>query len=400
MAPSSPSSRKSTVGATDTHPHDRFIADGRGLDRQILVVGDGIAAVATAGFLDQAGLDPVIASKPGLTKRVPPEVVLLWRPGLALLERVGLRRPVQRLGTPLDRLACLTSADTWAADRSDSPSLIAVQYDELMTLFERKLLNGLRTTEKSVTELKPFDLGVRAAFNHGVEETFDAVIATERSLMPEPNRMPTAPDLHIWQFEWPTPVPEPTLPVEAWSRTRAAICTPTCNETVVQLVSTTKTADSPVTIAEFEEAFSHLFDSYRDPFTNLKRQNIQYVQQTVSAPVSMHLNGIVLAGAAAHGTAPGGGLGPTLAIEDSWVIADTLAYGPSDLDEAVGQYITRRRCRTAELTSRIEDGYNTNRTPPNLSPPLCRVRDSRSLAFSRILGTQYDGFEGSITEYL
>lgn len=383
---------------TDREQTERSIADGHGHDRQVLIAGDGIAAATTAGFLDQAGLDPVVASTTDLSKRSHPEVAVLWQPGLALLERLGLRRPVQRLGTTLDRLACVTSNRSWVANRSGPPSLVAIQYDEFMELVDRILLTDIRTTEQSVTAVESTDVGVRAVFSHGIEETFDGVITTAPSLLSTREQMSAASGLHVWEFEWPAPAPEHPLPSESWDETRVGFCVPVGEKTYVRLVSAAETASIAVSVDELRREFGHLFDP--SPFEKLKEQNIQYSRTTEVTPASPCIDGTALIGPTVHGSVSGDCLGTTLSIEDAWVIADTLAYGPLSIDEAFTEYNARRRQRTQKLPTATTEKAASERVPDALAPRLRQLCASRTLAFGHVLGLQCSAFEEGITQQL
>lgn len=400
MPSSSRASRNAPGDAPTARPSTRLITDGRGHDCQILVVGSDIAATVTAGFLEQAGLDPVVAPTSTGRTRSHPNAVLLWRPAHALLERLGLRRPVQRLGTPMDKIVCLTSGESWLADRTAQPELIAIGYRDLLTLSKQTLLDGLRTTDHAVTAVTSTDTGVRATFSHGVEEPFDAVIATTPDAVPSPDQSPAAPTLHSWQFEWPTPASRPATPTEAWAGSRAVFCVPNGEKTYAQLLSTTESDAASISTAELEQTFGQLFPADGDPFSDLSNQEITYSQQRLHTPVSMCTETSALVGPLAHGTIPGDGLGLTLTLEDAWVIADALAYGPARIADALTEYTTRRRRRKTHLVSHFEDASTTVAMPETLSPPLRHVRSNRALAFGRLGGNQYGTPEAPITDQL
>lgn len=400
MTSSSRASRVAPGDSPTANPSRQLMTDGRGHDCQILVVGTGIAATVTAGFLDQAGLDPVVAPTPARSPQSHSNAVLLWRPVQALLERLGLRRPVQRLGTPIDEMVCLTSGESWFADRTDQPALIAVQYDELVALCKQTLLGGLRTTEHTVTAVTSTDTGVRATFSHGVEESFDAVITTAPDSITSQNQALAAPNLHSWQFEWPTPASRPAIPTEAWADSRAVFCVPDGENTYAQLLSARDSDAASVSTAELEQAFGQLFAADTAPFTDLSHQEITYSQQTLHTPVSMCTETTALVGPAAHGTIPGDGLGLSLTLEDAWVIADALAYGPARIADALTEYTTRRRRRKTHLASQFEDAISAIEMPETLSPPLRHVRVNRALALGRLGQYQYGTPDGPIIDHL
>jgi 2-polyprenyl-6-methoxyphenol hydroxylase-like FAD-dependent oxidoreductase len=366
-------------------------------DRQILVVGDDLAAAATAGFLEQAGLDPVLASAAG--ERTRPPVVTVWEPGLTLLERIGLRRPVERRGTSLARLDCRTSGDSWASDGTARPSLVALSRPQLRKLLARHLFARIRTTERPVRSLTPTTSGVRVTFEQGIEEPFDTVVTTDRSLVPE--RDPPKPTgLHGWAFEWPDEVPAPEAPTEAWAETLAAFTVPHATGTHAQFVAAGRTSPSAaVSATGLADRFGHLFDDVPSPFTALDDGGFEYRRLPRAVPVSLCLGRVALVGPGARTSVPGSCLGASFGIEDAWVIADTLAYGPADTDEALTAYEGRRKQRATALCPRVDDTAGT-RVPIPLSPPLARLCAARTLAFSHAIDGQPPELARAVPESL
>jgi 2-polyprenyl-6-methoxyphenol hydroxylase-like FAD-dependent oxidoreductase len=241
------------------------VEDASGRDRQALVVGRVPAAVATAGFLDQAGLNPVLAE--GSAPPQAPAAVVLWRPGLELLERLGLRRPVETAGTPLTALRCAEPPQSWRGDDTGRPPIVAVRRGHLRAVARQHLAGRFRTADRRVTAIQPADSGVRATFEGGIEEPFD---------------------------------------------------------------------------------------------------------------------GVASVGPAARPAIPGGYLGPALAVEDGWVLADTLAYGPAAVDDALAAYADRRRRRLLDVSSALRDDALRARAPADLPRFLRYLCACRTLAFGHL----------------
>jgi 2-polyprenyl-6-methoxyphenol hydroxylase-like FAD-dependent oxidoreductase len=99
----------------------------------------------------------------------------------------------------------------------------------------------------------------------------------------------------------------------------------------------------------------------------------------------MYRDGISLVGEAARASIPGDLLGPTLTIEDAWVLADSLAYGPRDIDAALTSYDTRRSRRISEL---LEHDSADDRLEMDIAPPLRQLAGFRRLAFNHVLDPQ------------
>ena len=366
---------------SDTGGIERILSDGYSREQPILVVGDGLVAGATAAFLEQAGFHPVVAST---CDRPQTGIRMLWEPGLTLLERIGLRRPLERVGTSIDRLHCTTADRSWTASDGTSGSLIAVERDRLHTLLAKRVYNRLTESEQSVIAVEPTGSGVRVTFDGTTTELFDTVVTTTNALLPTQTH-PDGQSVHTWHFEWPPNTPQPGIPTEAWDTHTAAFSVPTSDGTWVRLVSVTET--SPVSALSpdaLADQFGQLFAA--DPFAELDRQQLQYCRRTRAMPRSVSSGGVVLAGSEARVAIPGDCLASSLGIEDAWVLADAMAYGPDDIDSAIAEYERRRRRREREITVAIESERPTTPESAPHSPAIDHLYTRRRLAFSHILG--------------
>lgn len=365
--------------SSDEGPGEAVLPDSHGQDRQVLVVGDGFIAGVTAGFLAQAGLDPVLA--PPANGRTPQLLKVLWRPGLALLERIGLRRPVERVGTPLDGLDCQTADRSWTD--GTRTSLVAVGRQQLSELVDRQLLGDIRTSPRPVTELEPAGAGVRSRFDHGIDERFDAAVTTTRTLVP--CRTAAAEQtVQTWEFE--RPARRTTVPTEAWAGGRAAFTVPLDETVGVQLVSSTETAPAAaVSVEEVAAVFGSLFED-RQPFEGVDGARVQYSRESCAVQRSVHTESVALVGPEARASLPGDCLSVTRSIEDAWILADALAYGPPAVDDALAAYSKRRRLRERDLLTASVGTPPTTGAPADCSPTLRYLAASRALAFSHVRG--------------
>ncbi|WP_151102198.1 NAD(P)/FAD-dependent oxidoreductase [Haloarcula sp. CBA1129] len=361
---------------------DRHGTAGRAHERQVLVVGDDPTAIATAGFVSQVGLDPVLARPP--SERAGPNTLTLWRPGLVLLERLGLRRPVEAIGTRLDRLARPNVNSSWMTDQSDRPALLSIRRAELLTLLDRRVRDRIRTPERPLAGIDRTHNRVDVTFEGGIEESFDTVVTTDSTLAPTVEPRHIAATTHTWAFDWPTETPAPDGPTERWDDNRAAFSVPVADGTSVRLVSVTDSTHAATDINSLKRRFGTLLGWSANSFEALSQHAIRYHQGTRAVPVSVHSGGVVLIGSAARASLPGECLRTTLGIEDAWVLADALAYGPRDRDDALDEYEQRRRRRRWEL-----DQCSTTATPAaqiskTLSPLLSRLYARRALAFRHV----------------
>ena len=369
-----------------------------GRQRSVLVVGDGLTAAATAGFLDQAGLDPVVAPPPSRQRQT--GVTVLWRPGLVLLERIGLRRPIERVGEALTCRRCLTTDRSWTtpAAADDQSTLVAVDRERLASLLDSYVLSTVRTTDRAVTGVEPTDAGVRSTFAGGVTESFDAVVTTSRALAS--SREPTAAGVGCWRFAWPDEVAEPPAPAELWSDRRSALFMPASGGVDVRLVSTADAdAGSALSPVDLDRQFSQTFDPHPAPFAALDTGRLQYRRLPKASPATLSDDGVLIVGAASRAPVPGDCLEATRGIEDAWIVADSLAYGPGEIESAVDDADRRRRQRAREYFAAVATAAEDDH-PTDSSPWLRQLRARRRLAFAHTMDRGLPAIAESIPQRL
>jgi FAD-dependent urate hydroxylase len=355
-------------------------------DRQVLVVGGSPTTLATAGFLEQAGLDPVLVPPP--SERMQPDTLTLWRPGLVLLGRLGLRRPVEGIGTRLDRLDCPSAGSAWTTAPADHPSLVTVRRAALEDLLAGRIRGRVRTADRPVTGMDRTSDRVDVTFEGGIEESFDTVVTANPTLFPAVESRHGAVAIHVWAFDCPPGIDAPNCPVERWTDDLVAFSVPVGGDTHIRLVSATDPTHAATDIGALERRFGPLFDSSANPFEGLSQHAVQYHQFPRVVPASIHTDGVALVGPATRASLPGDCLRTTLGIEDAWVLADALAYGPRDRDDALDTYERRRRRRERELHRCPTADTLSARIPENRSPLLSRLGTCRTLAFCHVTGGQ------------
>jgi len=237
-----------------------------------------------------------------------------------------------------------------------------------------------------VTGVEPITDGVRATFEQGIDEPFDTVVTTDRTLLRTRDPATGARSVHTWTFEWPAGVPSPDAPTERWGDAIAAFTTPVADGTRVRLVAAAEAVPDPaVAVDELAGLFGHLFPATDDPVAAIEQRALRYRRVPLVVPASMCPGRAALVGPAARTTVPGNPLGPALGVEDAWVLADTVAYGPPGLDAALDAYERRRRTRTTDLLPGPTGGLGTSGVAADFRPPLGRLSAARRLAFGHVL---------------
>jgi len=371
-----------TDGGRDSHEQNPF-KTGYRHDRQILVVGHGLAAATTAGFLEQQGLDPVLAGP--VNSPAQSAVIPLWEPGLSLLARLGLRRPIEQVGTPLNRLECRTSGKYWNGSTESRQSLVLIDRTTLRRLLDRHLLDNIRTPEQQVTATESDPLGTTVTFDHNLEESFDAVVTTVPSVVPRSMRTPQPVTANVWECGLENNTAAPAGLTEAWGPKRAVLTVSTDGTTHARFISVADVASvATVDVSDLERRFEHLLDKPDGRFRGLQNGRIQYRQSQRVVPMGPTTPRMALAASAARASFPGDLLGPTLGIEDAWTVADALAFGPSNIATAIEKYETRRRRRQLEITHSVTDLVD-ERNEREFGPVIRRLRGRRALASLHIL---------------
>ncbi|WP_254831268.1 FAD-dependent oxidoreductase [Haloglomus salinum] len=374
-------------------------SDGGRNERQVLVVGHGLGALATVGFLEHAGLSPVLA--PGDIDRPDHRAVIIWRTGLELLERIGLRRPVEAESTPLNDLRCLDPPHTWSVDPSPRPSLVAIRRDRLADCFERQLESRIRTVDHAVRSTTSTGRRIRVSFENGVTEGFDTVVTGDRAVYPETGGETSVSVIHQWAFDWPSGVPAPNVPTEAWGSRAVAFAVPV-GDTVRAGLSAADgiSPTAPTVIDRLHERFTSFAGAFGEAISALDEGAIGYRRIPYQIPVSLSRDGIVLVGPAAAASLPGDSLGPALSIEDGWVLADALRYGPTSLEAALSEYERRRRWRLATIESSMDDEAVVARVGDTPSGMTYQFAVRRTAAFSHVLNIDSDQFTPEVPDGL
>ena len=370
---------------------------GEGREPSVLVVGDGPLAVVTAAFLERAGLNSLLASATGNDPRK--SIQMLWEPGLTLLEAINIRRPVEQLGTIVEGRRCLTTGRNWTAPEDATAKLVTIRNDRLRALLGHRLRDNLTETDQSVTGIQTGDSGARATFEGVTTERFDTIVATTRTVLPPRQRVMTGQTLHTWQFEHTLQGPRESASTEAWDGRVAAFSAPVSGARWVRLVSAAQTlsgaALSPDALAD---QFGHL--TAGTPFATLDQRMLHYQQIPHAVPVTLTTDGVVLLGAGSRLSIPGDFLSATLGIEDAWVLADTLATGPSDTESAVNEYVRRRRNRHRAIATAIGDQCRRSHGQETFAPVLCQLHARRRLAFSHIVDQSLPDIARDVPEAL
>jgi 2-polyprenyl-6-methoxyphenol hydroxylase-like FAD-dependent oxidoreductase len=328
-------------------------------DRQVLVVGDGVPGLSAAAFLHRRGLDPTVVVAPsdrstdlGAVDRC----VTLWHTPVALLAELGVTADLTPSAAEIDAWL-FTCADGTVLDRlgsvhGDAHPFLTVDRRRLRrALRDRLPANSVRVT-KTPRTLRTDDGPPVVEFEDGVRERFDLVVGADG----------TDSWVRAAGFDAPGPTPwgtttwafradgaEVTGTVgEAWGADAAVSVVPTASGACGRLVTTTDDR------AAAADALVGAFDHADHPVTGgLDLPGPDALVGTPDRVVRVDpraTDRLALLGAAARSLPPCS-LGPSLAVEDAYVLAEELARGRPAA--ALGRYEHRRRGRLRRLDDRV-----------------------------------------------
>jgi 2-polyprenyl-6-methoxyphenol hydroxylase-like FAD-dependent oxidoreductase len=359
-------------------------------DRQVLVVGTDLSAAACGGFLAQAGLDPIVAPAPEPDWRPAAPVVPIWRPGLVVLERLGLRRPVEDVGTRLDGLDRLGEGRRSRVDATGRPALVAIYRDDLADLLQRHVFGRIRTVETPATAVDHASSHVTVTFAESIRERFDLAITTSGAVLDDAADRDGQDHGHRWGFEWPDDVPSPALPTEGWEAAHAAFTTPAGDRTAVELLAAGDVAQTAVLDREaLRDRFGAVLPGPATLFDTLEPAALSYRRTGLHPRASRVADRTALVGPAVRPSGAGNPLTAALAVEDAWVLADALAYGPESVSAALDTYQRRRRRRDDRIDA--HDPCVPRGPSPHRRPSLDRLAHARALAFGHVVGDDLPG---------
>lgn len=351
----------------------------RDRNEEILIADTDCSALVTAGLLDRAGFDPLIAPPP--SDRSSPHITVIWEPGLRVLDQLGLRQSVARYGTPVTELDRTGSEKSWEVDASAEGTLVAIGREQLRALLTQAVCPRVRETERVVTALESTPSGVLATFDRTASESFDVAVTADLSLSADHTAEADG-RIHTWECHRSEPASKAT---EAWGSSAAAFAIPSGDDSSLRLVTTAATpAHAAVSPQEIADRFRHLSPPTIDLGRALRNNGFEYRRVRLAAPTSVSTGRLGLVGPAARTALPGTHLGPSTDIETAWALAASFADASGTMTEALSSYEQRRRKRSARFRTWID---SVRAPDPSLSPALRLLFSARQLAFSHVTGS-------------
>lgn len=350
-------------------------------ERQVLVVGDGLAGLATAAFLHRDALSPVIVTAGDDARD--DRTIVLWRSAVSLFAELGVADDLRAAGHPVDqwqfRRTDGGSTERLTGDGDDPPALVVDRDTLRRRLRERLPSTHVRLSKTPRRLVTADDYGLRVDFADGVRERFDAVVGADGldswvraaggAQSPE---TPAAWGTTEWRVSMDgfAATDAPSAVVDVWTPTATLSCYPSGRARLV----TPAHDDRAVARRVAAEQLDGVVDAL-DPAGGCS-------PSVPDDPTRHRWTGsdcwaagrVGLVGAAARSLPPTLPLGPSLAVEDAYALAAALT-SRDGVTPALDRYARNRRHRLRTL----------DRVVPICTPPSAArsgadaVRTVRSL---------------------
>jgi len=388
------------TGARDPKPG--WPTDGAPLettvDRQVLVAGETLSGLALAFLLQRAGYDPILVGP-----RDPPRSQLthLSPPAVRLLDAIGVGDAVLDCGRPVTTVSVRRidgrnhGTSVWQSD-PETPAPVAVRTRDLRRVFRDRLSPDVLREGRSVGAISDGEGGLEVAFDDGVREWFDVVVAAGRIDPPtraewaETTADPGAdPELTQYETAIETARGGSDRIHDVWTADALlqSIPRPDDRSDLLRVTAVGEVDRSRLRVSEKRRRLPFDPAEAMDAVADAPALTVRQAGTRNEGLLSRWGSGRVLrCGPAALPVAPASGLRSVLGLEDARVLAEELVYGPRSTSDVVDNYARRRRTRVLEIRRRATDIVSRSPCflPETLSPPLPVTSDMRAVALGQL----------------
>jgi FAD-dependent urate hydroxylase len=343
---------------------------------RILIVGAGLAGLALARALRQAGFAPEVIERAS-DWQIAGTGMYLPANGVRALRVLGLEAAVADRAAPIRRqrlldhrgrlLADIDLAELWG----DVGPCLALPRADLHQLLREGVPVRLGRT---VAALEHLDGPVAVTYDDGDAGEFDLVVGADglhssiRWLVGDP-RPPVPIGQHSWRFLAACP-PEVTTWTVLLGRGASFLLVPVGGGAVYCYADTTNGIGIGIGDGDPVERLRARFAGFAAPVPGLLAQlddparvHVAPIQQV--AAEQWGRGAVVLVGDAAHGMSPNMAEGASLAFEDALVLAACLRDAAT-VEQALAGFVARRSPRTGWVRAQTHRRDRTRDLPPAL----------------------------------
>lgn len=332
-------------------------------NKDVLIVGAGVAGLACAGFLRQHGIEPELVERLENWDQTGYGLGL-WGNGRRILERLGIGEAVRANGTPLRefhvRKAGGEVLTTEQLGSGDEAPFLAIHRGDLHAAMRQLVPDDRITMATTPESIDQTEDRVEVTFDGGREATYDLVVGADGIHSEIRDRCFEDWDLIdcqtvAWSFWAPEAAEVPDATTDIWAPGTEAYVTHVDGRGLINIATTAPTdrsVDPPARglLAETADQLGWLFPEIVD---GLDEEADVFCDLNQKVRVGTWTNGrIGLMGDAAHALHPISGQGASMALEDAWVLGDEFPRwqrGEVTAEEMLTAYVDRRRDRVEQF---------------------------------------------------
>jgi 2-polyprenyl-6-methoxyphenol hydroxylase-like FAD-dependent oxidoreductase len=333
---------------------------------RVLVVGGGVAGVATAIALGRQGIEVrIIERDEGFSSNG--SGITLMGPALRVLGDLGLIETCLERGYGVTELIT-ASASGEPLEIVELPRLLGPELPAIAGLYRPDLLNVLReaalatgaslSVGTTIADIEQTGRAARVTFTDGTTDSYDLVVgadgwlsSTRGLLLGDAAPAPTFLGQAVWRAVVQRPA-DATRSIFLYGTRRKAGFMPISEDRMYAYV-VESTADrskpamdvAPEMMREMLADFSGLPADIRETIVDPAQVDMRPLY-TLFVPSPWYRGRVVLIGDAVHLPTPQLGMGGGMALEDGYVLADVLT-NEETLETALATFMERRfaRCR-------------------------------------------------------
>lgn len=338
---------------------------------KVIVVGAGMGGLTTALALLQAGYSVEVYDRVPELKPAGAGVSL-WSNGVKILDRLGLGSRVAAIGGRMERVSYRASDGRVLCDFSLDPLVARVgerPYPVARTDLQQMLLEAVGpehvTLEANCVHVEQDGASATAVFEDGRRATGDVVVAADgtHSVLRSVVLGRTVTRRYAGYVNWNGLVAQDAElgPATSWvvyvGKHQRASMMPVGGDRFYFFFDVPLARGASADAADTRAELARHFTGWATPVERL----IQRLDPGLTNRIEIHdvdpldrlVSGrIALLGDAAHSTTPDLGQGGCQAMEDAWVLANTLLTTNISVEDALRRYEATRLPRTTEIVRR------------------------------------------------